>query len=195
MPKPNIDAILLLLDEEVIAKRITLPHAIAKKNYYSRLQKITVNDHPEFYNIIGDYYKYQKGAALPPGQKYAMSDWTAIGEAVDILNTTYAQVGKEEGAFRMAQLGIGGGLLAIIESLYNAIVRVEEERYFNNIVRNHLSSWSEKMDFMRQFLIRFGGPISFGKPLKSPAELTPKYESFIKFLSEKVKNVRNQVIQ
>jgi len=189
MPNPTLNMILALLDEENTARAVAIPHAIVREQY--KLQKITVQNFEEFRNEIGKYYSYQVSATIPGG-KVAMSDWLAKGYAEKIVDSAFSKIGGLEGAYKMAEKGINGGLKPIIDSIYMAIVREQEENYIEDILTKCINpmSWDEKVEFMRQFLIKFGGPLSHGKPIKNPMEVAPHYKDFIKFLMEKVHTIR-----
>lgn len=189
MARPDLNAILAMLDEENIAKAVTIPHAIAREQY--KLQKITVQSFEEFRNEIGRYYSYQIGATVPGGKVF-MSEWLAKGYAEKIVDSAFSKIGGLEGAYKMAEKGINGGLKPIIDSIYMAIVREQEENYIEDILTRCINpmSWNDKVTFMEQFLIKFGGPLSSGKPIKNAMEVAPHYKDFIKFLMEKVHTIR-----
>lgn len=194
MPMPDLNAILAMLDEENIARAVTIPHAIVREQY--KLQKITVHSFEEFRNEIGRYYSYQIGATVPGG-KAVMPDWLAKGYAERIVDSAFSKIGGLEGAYKMAAKGINGGLKPIIDSIYMAIVREQEENYIEDILTRCINpmDWGAKVEFMRQFVIRFGGPLSSGKPVKNPMEVAPYYKDFIKFLMEKLHTIRYKLVR
>jgi len=188
MPRPNLNNILEMLDEENIAKAVHAPHAFAREQY--RLQKITVKDYDEYRKEIGKYYSYQINATTGGG--IAMPDWLAEGYAERIINRTFGQVGGATGACQMAQKGINGGLKFSIDKIFDWIVNDQTEQYLEHILTIQISpmSWTDQVDVMRQLQDKFGLP---GKSMKSPMELAAEYKEYIKFITEKLQVLRSKI--
>jgi len=186
MPRPDLNNILEMLDEENIAKAIHVPHVIAREQY--KLQKFTVNDYKEFTKEVGRYYAYQLAAT--GGNK--MLAWMAEGEAIKILNNLFGQVGGAKGACQMAKNATNGGLKFIIDKIYDWIVRNQTELYMNHILDTQISpmSWPDQIEVMRQMQSQFGIQ---GKPMKSPTELAAEYKENIRFITEKMQILRTKI--
>lgn len=192
MPKPNLNTILAELDEENIGKKVYLPHSRRREDY--PMSKLTIQDYQEFRREIGNYYTHQTGATAPSGNA-SIARWKAEGDAEDIVENAYARVGGAKGACQMAQKGINGGMKPVIDAIFTAIVRVEEERFVDDILRKHISPliFPEQIEIAQQFIDQFGKHLSVGKPIKSAMEIAPDYEGIIKFLRENLQFIRTKV--
>jgi len=186
MPKPNLDNILEMLDEENIAKAIHVPHAIAREQY--RLQKLTVKDYDEFTKEVGKYYAYQLAAT---GGKQ-MYDWLAESEAKKILNNLFGQIGGATGACQMAKKATNGGLKFIIDKIYDWIVREQTELYLTHILDTQIfpTAWPDQVEVMRQIQNNYGIQ---GKPMRNPMELATEYKEHIRFIAERMQMLRTKI--
>lgn len=192
MAKPDLGKILAELDEENIARVVHIRHAERRKQYPMRI--LIVGGYQEFCKEIGKYYVHQIGATAPGGI-VAMADWMAEGYAEQIVESAFSRVGGSAGACQMAQKGIHGGMWPVINAIYESIVRIEEERYIDKVIRTNIDPmvWTDKVECMRQFIHRFGYPMSNGKRVKTPEELAKDCEIIIKFLTEKLGSIRSKV--
>jgi len=192
MAKPDLNKILAELDEENIARAVHIPHADRRRQY--QLQKLIIIDYSEFRAEIGKYYLHQIGATAPGGNS-ALSVWVAEGTAEKIIESAYSAKGGADGACQMAQKGIDGGMWPVIDAIYMYIVRLEEDLFVEKVITDNLSrlGFDDKVECMRQFMFKFGYPMSNGKPVKSPYELASKCEAMIKFLTERLRSIRSKV--
>jgi len=188
MPRPDLNNILEMLDEENIAKAVHAPHAFAREQY--GLRKITVQSYDEFRTEIGKYYAYQINATSGGG--VSMPAWLAEGYAESALNRTFGQIGGAKGACQMAQKGINGGLKFSIDKIFDWIVSEQTEHYLENILTTQISpmSWSDQVEVMRQIQNKFGTP---GKPMRNPMELAAEYKEHIRFIAERMQILRTKI--
>ena len=187
---PDLMEILNLLDEQTIARRVSLSHEFARERY--QLRRFMVENFREFQREITDYTKYHFAATTAPVE---MPDELAFGMAWQMVDRSYGSQGGIETAYRNAKTGTRGGLSGVLTAIANALREEREEAYVNYILRTRVDplDFDQVVDLMSQYLARFGRYIPAGTTVRAPAELAANWPELIKLHSRVVSSIRGRL--
>jgi hypothetical protein len=151
----SIESLLAELDERTIARRIGIPHDMARLSY--PLRSNTVKSFDEYNWIIGDYYNHHFTRCISHGGKLPSSE--AASRAKEILEQEFRRRGGDiVMAYNFAAEGIEGGLRVQIDQIAEGLKAQSVERYVRHIFDAHVSpnSWEQKVEIIRQFIDQCG---------------------------------------
>lgn len=176
---PNIDTLLMELDERNLARRVSVPHDNARVNY--RLHSNTVSSFDEFMRIIGDYFNYHFGACVSVGGR--MSSTEAGGRAREIIEKDYRRRnGDIMTAFNNAADGTNGGLRVVLDTIADGLKAESLERCIEDAFDRHVApnSWEQKVEIIRQFISRCGAYLSSSIRADQPERYARDYKELIR---------------
>jgi len=191
--KANLNAIIQLLDEENIARVVSIRHDLAREQY--SMKKAVVQSFDEFKAEVTRFYQYQYCITITGSTNVVVPEWMASGFAIDILERAFSKDGGLEGAYRIAQKGVQGGMRAILDAIYKILKAQQEEQYIDYVLRSHVDplDWNDKVDLMTQYLQRFGRNLPAGAQVKSAMELAIRYEDFLKLHMKALQTIRSRI--
>ncbi len=186
----NLDEILALLDEENIARAVSIKHDTVREKY--TLEKSTVANYEEFLVEITKYYGHHFRKTIADAK---LPVEIATQNALEIVTQAYASQGGLEAAYKNANIGTSGGLRAVIDSIYEALKREQEEKYINHVLTTQVNplDWNEKTTLMRQYLTKFGRYLPAGTKARSPEQLANNYSDLIKLHIKVVGAMRSRL--
>jgi len=188
----NLNRMLELLDEVNITNVVGLKHDRARERYH--LTRDTVSTHAEFEEEITRFVQYQLCATRGNA---AVPRYMASSIATDILNRAFTSIGGKDGAYDMAESGIRGGLRTVIDALYQAIKKEEEESYVEYVLRTEVDqlSFNDRTALMQAYLNRFRGNFPASARVPSAYELAGNYENIIRMHAEVINSIRMRIRQ
>ena len=170
------------LDDRVIAQRVGIPHAEAKRGF--RLERVTVGSFSEFKRIIGDFYSHVFAACVTNGGHLTREH--AQGQAEALLEREYRRRNSDiVGAYRDARDGTNGTMTQIITLLSEGIKYEAIQLYTRDVFERYVepSSWTDKVDIIRQFIDavgpQLGSDIDPATPERYAANFQPLIQSFV----------------
>ena len=183
----NLNRMLELLDEVNITNVVGMKHDIAREQYV--VTRRTVDSYAQFNEEITRFVQYQLHATLG---NTAIPQYMASSQAVGIVERAFTSVGGLQGAYEIASTGIRGGLRAVIDTLYQAIKKEEEEAYVEYILRTEVDplSFEDRAQLMQAYLSRFGHNFPQGIRVPTAYELAGNYESIIRMHTEVINAIR-----
>jgi hypothetical protein len=186
----NLDKILELLDEENIAKAVSIKHDETRERY--SLAKATVVNYAEFLTEIAKYYAYHFKKTIANAD---LPVEIASQNALEIVQQAYASQGGLEAAYRNANVGTGGGLRTVIDSIYEALKREQEEKYVNHVLTTQVNplDWNERVALMNQYLTKFGKYLPTGTKARSAEQIANNYGELIKLHTKVVGTIRSRL--
>jgi len=191
MGKVDLDEIVKMLDERVIAMKIGLKHVVSLRDY--NLKKLVVADYTELMDETTKFYQYQMARTRHGG--VVMSEWVAHNSVRKLLESAFGQMGGLEGAFDIASNGTEDAMMTVIRVIYEAIKKEDEEAYIEWILRTYVNPLNpgERIEVMAQYLERFGRYLPPGTRVKSPQELSVKYDEVIKLHMKALQAIRGRI--
>ncbi len=176
---PQIDALLMELDERNLARIVGSRHDHARINFH--LHSNTVSSFDEFMDVVGEYYNYHFSSCVSIGG--SMSRAEASGRAREIIKQIY-QRRKEDlmTAYNDAADGTNGGLRVILDTIADALKAESVERYIEDAFDRHVSynSWEDKVEIIRQFIGRCGLYLSASIRTSQPERYARDYKELIR---------------
>ena len=183
----NLNRMLELLDEVNITNVVGMKHDIAREQYV--VTRRTVDSYAQFNEEITRFVQYQLHTTLG---NTAVPQYMASSQAVGIIERAFTSVGGLQGAYEIASTGIRSGLRAVIDTLYQAIKKEEEEAYVEYILRTEVDplSFEDRAQLMQAYLSRFGHNFPQGIRVPTAYELAGNYESIIRMHTEVINAIR-----
>jgi len=182
----SLDYLLEMLDEQGIARNVSIPHDEARMRY--SLRKNTISEFEEFTGVITDYYNHHVSQCVMHGGYLSRTE--AAGRAKQILEQEYRrQGGTIVTAFNDAQDGTNGGLRVVLDRIAEALKTESVERYIRDAFDRYVTpnSWEQKVDIMRQFIARFGHLLSYSIRANQPERYAQNYEELIRSYVDSLK--------
>lgn len=182
----SLDYLLAMIDEQAIARNVSIPHDEARMRY--SLRKNTVSNFDEFAGLIADYYNHHVSQCVMHGGYLSRTE--SAGRAKQILEQEYRrQGGTIVTAFNDAQDGTNGGLRVVLDRIAEALKTESVERYIRDAFDRYVApnSWEQKVDIMRQFISRFGHLLSSSIRANQPERYAHNYEELIRSYVDSLK--------
>jgi len=182
----SLDYLLEMLDEQGIARNVSIPHDEARMRY--SLRKNTVSNFEEFTGVITDYYNHHVSQCVMHGGYLSRTE--AAGRAKQILEQEYRrQGGTIVTAFNDARDGTNGGLRIVLDRIAESLKTESVERYIRDAFDRYVTpnSWDQKVDIMRQFIARFGHLLSSSIRANQPERYAQNYEELIRSYVDSLK--------
>jgi len=182
----SLDYLLEMLDEQGIARNVSIPHDEARMRY--SLRKNTVSNFEEFTGVITDYYNHHVSQCVMHGGYLSRTE--AAGRAKQILEQEYRrQGGTIVTAFNDARDGTNGGLRIVLDRIAESLKTESVERYIRDAFDRYVTpnSWEQKVDIMRQFIARFGHLLSSSIRANQPERYAQNYEELIRSYVDSLK--------
>jgi hypothetical protein len=151
----SIESLLTELDERTIARKIGIPHDMARLSY--PLRSNTVKSFDEYNWIIGDYYNHHFTICISHGGRLPSSE--AASRAKEILEQEFRRRGGDiVMAYNFANEGLEGGLRVQIDQIAESLKAQSVENYIRHIFDTHVApnSWEQKVEIIRQFIAQCG---------------------------------------
>ena len=182
----SLDYLLEMLDEQGIARNVSISHDGARMRY--SLRKNTVSNFEEFTGVITDYYNHHVSQCVMHGGYLSRTE--AAGRAKQILEQEYRrQGGTIVTAFNDAHDGTNGGLRVVLDRIAESLKTESVERYIRDAFDRYVTpnSWDQKVDIMRQFIARFGHLLSSSIRVNQPERYAHNYEELIRSYVDSLK--------
>ncbi len=182
----SIDSLCDALDEVAIAGNVGNAHDNARGAY--NLRGNTVSSFDEFNDRIADYYSYHIGRCVVPGGTIA--PYEAAGRASEILESEYKrQGGNLMSAYKDANYGTNGGMRIILDAIADRLKEESVERYIRFTFNQHVdpTSWSQKVEIIRQFIQRNRHLLGSSIDAAQPERYAQNYDELIKAFMEALK--------
>jgi len=179
-----------LLDEVNITNVVGMKHDIAREQYI--VTRRAVDSYAQFNEEVTRFVQYQLRATLG---NIAIPQYMASSQAVDIIDRAFTSIGGLQGAYEIASTGIRCGLRAIIDTLYQAIKKEEEEAYIEYVLRTEVDplSFEDRTRLMQMYLNRFKYNFPQGIRVPTAYELAGNYESIIRMHTEVINAIRTGI--
>ncbi|MDP8215995.1 MAG: hypothetical protein P9L98_01570 [Candidatus Kaelpia imicola] len=192
MGKANLNMILRLLDERNIAKEVSMYHDIGRDEY--NMQNRIPSTFDEMMAEATRFYQQQ--FQITVGGDILMPEWLALSNVRGIIERSFSQIGGLEGAYMVASTGVGGGMKAVLDAIYEHMKKEQEEKYISWILVEHVDvmSWDDKVLLMQQYLAKFHSSMPEGARIKSAEQLVAAgYEDIIKLHMKALQTIRTRV--
>lgn len=188
----NLNRMLELLDEINITNVVGMKHDTARERYH--LTRSIVNSSAEFEEEITRFVQYQLCATRCNA---AVPRYMASSQAANIIDRAFTNIGGSSGAYEIASRGIRGGLRAVIDVLYQAIKKEEEEAYIEYVLRTEVDSLSfdDRTALMSAYLNRFRHNFPNSVRVPTAFELAGNYESILRMHMEVINSIRMRIRQ
>jgi len=188
----NFNRMIELLDEVNIANLVGIKHDAARERYH--LTRTTVNSPAEFEEETARFVQYQLCATCGNA---TVPRYMASSQAANIIERAFANIGGKYGAYEMASGGSHGGLRAVIDALYQAIKKEEEEAYIEYVLRTEVDplSFDDRTSLMQAYLNRFRNNFPTSVRVPTAFELAGNYESIIRMHMEVINSIRMRIRQ
>lgn len=188
----NLIRMITLLDEVNLSNVVGLKHDTARERYH--ITRSTVNSSVEFEEEVTRFVEYQLCATRG---NVAIPRYMASSQAANIIERAFANIGGTSGAYEMANRGIRGGLRAVIDVLYQAIKKEEEEAYIEYVLRTEVDplSFDDRVELMQAYLTRYGRNFPNSIRIPTAFELAGNYESIIRMHVEVINSIRMRIRQ
>ena len=186
----NLNRMLQLLDEVNITNVVGMKHDIAREQYI--VTRRIVNSYQELNEEVTRFVQYQLHATLGNA---ATPQYMASSQGMSIIERAFMNLGGIQGACEIASTGIRGGLRRVIDALYEAIKREEEERYIEWVLRTEVDplSFQDRTSLMQGYIERFRHNFPPGIRVPSAYELAGNYESIIRMHMEVINSIRMRI--
>ena len=186
----NLNRMLEALDEVNITNIVGFKHDMARERYI--VTRRTVDSYAQLNEEMTRFVQYQLHATLG---NTAVPQYMASSQAVGIIERAFTSIGGLQGAYEIASTGIRGGLRAIIDALYQAIKKEEEEAYIEYVLRTEVNplSFEDRAQLMQAYLNRFGHNFPHGVRVPAAYELAGNYESIIRMHMEVINAIRTGI--
>jgi len=183
----NLSRMLEQLDEIHLSEVVGRHHDQARERYI--LTRHTVGTYEEFHEEITRFVQYQLHATQG---NPAVPRYIASSEAVNIIERAFTSIGGQEGAFEIARTGIRGGLRAVIDALYQAMKKQDEEAYIEYVLRTEVDplSFEDRTSLMQAYLNRYRNNLSQNMRVPTAYELASNYEAIIRMHMEVINSIR-----
>jgi len=188
MPKANLDKLLELLDEEVIARVIGSKHIAARENY--TVQHIMPQNEDDLWNELARFYQHQ----IQTTTGNTISDWMAKAFVRKVIERKFS--GDLEEALKIASKGIKGGMKYILDTIFSTVLTSHEDDYISSTFMDNLEvcSSTDKIALMTQFLNKYTGYIPPGTQTRTAVELASnKPEDLVLFIVQTRANIRSRI--
>lgn len=175
----SIEHLLADIDPVTIAQKVGIAHDRARGQF--SLPKITVSTEDEFLAIIADYYNHHFTTCVTQGGALPRSE--AVSRAEALIERAYQRRGGNLAtAYQDAQHGTNGGLRVILDVVAEGLKAESVEHYVRDAFRRHvgMSSWTDKVDIMRQFLKILGRSLPSNIRTDEPERYARDYEELIR---------------
>jgi hypothetical protein len=182
----SLDYLLAMIDEQAIARNVSIPHDEARMRY--SLRKNTVLDFEEFTDVIADYYNYHVSQCVMHGGFFSPTE--AASRAKKILEQEYRrQGGTIVTVFNDAHDGTNGGLRVVLDRIAEALKTESVENCIREAFDRYVApnSWEQKVEIMRQFIARFGHVLSSSIRANQPERYARDYEELIRSYVDSLK--------
>jgi hypothetical protein len=182
----SIDSLCDALDEVAIARNVGIGHDEARAGY--GLKRNTVTNFNEFNNIIAEYYIYHIGQCVVRGGSLAFFE--AAGRASEIVEREYKrQGGNLMSAYKDANDGTNGGLRIILDVIAEHLKEESVERYIRHAFNQHVdpTSWSQKVEIIRQFIDRYRYTLGSAIDAANPERYAQNYDELIRAFIDALK--------
>ena len=182
----SLDYLLEMVDEQSIARNVSIPHDEARMSY--SLRKNTVASFEEFTGVIADYYNHHVSRCVMHGGYLSATE--AASRAKKILEQDYRQHGGTiVTAYNDAHDGTNGGLRVVLDKIAEALKTESVEGYIREAFDRYVKpdSWEEKVEIMRQFIARFGHLLSPSIRAGQPERYAQNYEELIRSYVDSLK--------
>lgn len=191
MATSKINNILDKLDAGNIAEIVGNPNEMARSRY--RLSSNTVEDHPEFYAIIVDYYRHHYAETICDGVH--VPEEMVASEVRDILQHAYREHGGYEGAYNCARTGEAGGMNAVLNAMARVMRERQEQSYVDHIFFSEVDpmNYEEIVQLMEQYLARFSSYLSPEDRARSPHDLARNYDMVLRSHAHAMSAVRGLI--
>jgi len=188
----NLYRMLELLDEVNISNIVGQKHDAARERYH--LTHGSVNSSAEFEEEVTRFVQYQLCATRGNA---AVPHYMASSQAANIIERAFTNIGGTRGAYEMACRGIRGGLRAVIDVLYQAIKKEEEEAYIEYVLRTEVDplSFEDRTALMSAYLNRFRHNFSASIRVPTAFELAGNYENILRMHVEVINSIRMRIRQ
>jgi len=186
----NLNRMLELLDEVNITNVVGIKHDMARERYI--VTRRMADSYAQLNEEMTRFVQYQLHATLG---NTAVPQYMASSHAVDIIERAFTSIGGLQGAYEIASTGIRGGLRAIIDALYQAIKKEEEESYIEYVLRTEVDplSFEDRTQLMQAYLNRFRYNFPYGVRVPAAYELAGNYESIIRMHTEVINAIRTGI--
>ena len=175
----SLDGLIAAMDELAIVKNVASAHDEARMQYSPR--RNTVQSFDDFSDVIADYYNHHVSKCVVHGGYLSRTE--AAGRAKEMLEREYGrQGGNIMTAFNDAHHGTNGGLRVVLDKMAEQLKAESVERYIREAFDRYVdpSSWDQKVDIIRQFILRFGHMLSSSIRADQPERYAQNYEELIR---------------
>jgi len=182
-----------LLDPQVLAEQIEIRHHEMRENFI--LNNFVVKNYNEFVEIISTFYEKQYLCTYGINDKSIIPEYISKNKAISILDDSFKSQGGFEYAYNIARTGMDGGLKAILDKIYEIVLRDERENYIGNVFQKVLGlKWESRVELMRQYVAKFKDYIPEGTDIKNMDRLAVNCEAYIRNHCEMMGRMRNLLI-
>jgi len=192
----NLNQLFELLDEEVIARTVSINHDRAREQY--PLGDMVINSFQDFEEEITLYYQYHFAQTIG-GNGAIMADEAAAWYARSIVEGYFRRRGEGlnplETGYRTAVTGTNGGIRFIINLIADSLKRSQEEQYIEHVINTNIdpTDYNGHINLMREYIQTYSQYISDDIRLKPPELLAVEYKQLIKLHVEVINRMRNPI--
>lgn len=176
----SIVSLLTAVDERTIFARVGNRHDAARMNYTRGVS--VASDFDEFTHAIADYYNHHFSICVSNGG--ALSFPEAAGMAKQVLTQHYRQRGGDlMTAFADARGETSNGSMRQVYDLIADTLKADAvERYLRDVFDRHVnpSSWTDKVEAIRQFIMHVGPHNLSGIDAGHPERYAANFEVLIR---------------
>jgi len=179
--------ILSEIDETALAE-ISKPIDEARSRFI--LDKIIVESHEEFNDIISSFYVHllcnTNTLSSPVNIKDALSD------ALDLLEKAFSDRGGDNTARAEAKSGIHGGLRFVIDIMTNHYKIDKQEKHINMVIKESIDSLdaTEKKNFIKEFMEYIGPHMPEDIRSQPPERYIRHYDEIVRLYVQSMDKVK-----
>ena len=176
----SYDSLANALDERTIAREVGLPHDEARIRF--ALPRNVVDSFAEYKEVLGAYMVHHFRQCIGRGGNLSPRD--ASGMAQEILEQEYRRRGGTiVTAFHDARDGTNGAVRVQLDLLCESQKMDAVERYVRDAFERYAAtpdSFEQKVETMRQFLLRCGSSLGSSVDVNDPARYAQSHQELIR---------------
>jgi len=191
MPETKLSRILAKLDRDRMAEVVGNAHDMARDSF--SLSSNTVDNYPQFHDVITRYYRHHYGQVFGGGD--FLEDDRAHWEVKAIIDNAYKENNGFEGAYENARTGNGGGMHGVLNAVAGGIKQEQQRQYVEHIFYTEIDphDYEALVELMAELLDKVGFLLTPSERARSPHDLVRNFDNIIKQLSGSFGSIRASV--
>jgi len=184
----GVNAVLLQISEEALARNIGLPIDTARGTYV--MSDVIIDSSEMFHDAVAAFYLAM--LRHMDTRAFAMDDDRLKTKAYSLLERAFRDKGGIDAAQSQARYGTNGGMRLVLDAMTEQFKVEQQAEYVDRIIKTAVDplDWDDRVAFMKAFMDRLGPYLPSEIRNQSPMRFARHYREIIRTYVHSVDRVK-----